>query len=128
MPTSKTKKAIRIQAGGIYITFSKEFYEKLYSEQVVQLDKGQKFLDTIALPTISTEQLSQLECPDHREILQAIQDSANNKAPGPDGYTTEFYKILKESMTPVLKNLYSSVWEGGRFFPTGKYTGNPKTG
>lgn len=32
-----------------------------------------------------------------------------NKSPGPDSFTALFYKKLKDELTPILKNLFSTV-------------------
>lgn len=36
------------------------------------------------------------------EIMVAISGLTNGKAPGPDGYTAEFYKMLRAKITPSL--------------------------
>uniref|UniRef100_A0A8R7TU90 Reverse transcriptase domain-containing protein n=1 Tax=Triticum urartu TaxID=4572 RepID=A0A8R7TU90_TRIUA len=41
------------------------------------------------------------------EIVSAIKRSPNNRSPGPDGFTNEFYKCFKETLKPDLLNFFS---------------------
>lgn len=43
------------------------------------------------------------------EIKQVIEQTSNNKAPGPDGFTPEFYKIFKDLLLPDLCTVYNQV-------------------
>lgn len=40
------------------------------------------------------------------EIQEAIRNLQSNTAPGPDGFTVEFYKIFSTQLAPILKDLY----------------------
>lgn len=41
------------------------------------------------------------------EVLQAINKTGNNKAPGPDGLTGEFYKLFQQILAPDLLAVYN---------------------
>lgn len=44
----------------------------------------------------------------------------NGKQPGPDGFTVEFYKTLRDEIVTTLNKLYNGMWEGNPYFNTGK--------
>lgn len=50
----------------------------------------------------------------HATISQLIK----NKAPGPNGYVAEFYKLMKKEISTHLEALYSQMMTGDRYFPT----------
>ena len=72
---------------------TKSFYEKLYSvKQVVDVD-----LEGIIneIPSLDQEESDELEgLITYEEIWRALKNMNNNKSPGSDGYTTEFYKFF----------------------------------
>ena len=42
------------------------------------------------------------------EIIKSINSETNNKSPGNDGLTAEFYKHFSNELTPVLLDVYDS--------------------
>ena len=52
------------------------------------------------------------------EILEEVSKLKNNKAPGIDGLTAEFYKNNKETIAPLLKELYDECIEKGKLTTT----------
>ncbi len=47
------------------------------------------------------------------EIETAIVQLNNGKSPGADGLTSEFYKVFKNTLTPILK-VYKEIYERGQ--------------
>uniref|UniRef100_A0A3B3UWC4 Reverse transcriptase domain-containing protein n=1 Tax=Poecilia latipinna TaxID=48699 RepID=A0A3B3UWC4_9TELE len=47
------------------------------------------------------------------EIDSEISRLKTNKAPGSDGYSSEFYKLLRKPLIPLLKNMFSWVLKEG---------------
>ena len=72
----------------------RSFYEKLYTEQIVDDDKMEQMSKNISAKLNEDEkniiegQITEYEC------TCALRDMQNNKSPGSDGITTEFYKIF----------------------------------
>ena len=47
------------------------------------------------------------------EIIKSINSETNNKSPGNDGLTTEFYKHFSNKLAPVLLGVYDSLGKLG---------------
>lgn len=98
----------------------KSFYTKLYTsesrENPTLLDT---FFDKLDIPLIRPEDKEHLEKPiTKEEIDQAINQMQNSKAPGPDGYTAEFYKAFKTHISPLLLEVFNEALTKGSLPPT----------
>ena len=49
------------------------------------------------------------------EILSEIKKLKNNKSPGEDGLSGEFYKCLSSTLLPVLLKLFNEIFHTGEF-------------
>lgn len=49
-----------------------------------------------------------------QELQTVIEQLPNNKAPGPDGFTGEFYKIFKEELIPDIHRVLTQVMASGQ--------------
>lgn len=91
----------------------KEYYSDLYKSKVgeVDLEIGEFFQGLIILQ-LSEEDKSLLDLPIAIEELQeAALDSANHKAPGPDGLPNKIYREYGEIMLPELLQVLNEAME-----------------
>jgi len=71
------------------------FYEQLYSNKYLKPFHLQDFIKTNTFACLDENQKQGLEGPiQHEELLWALKKMSNNKSPGLDGYTVEFYKMF----------------------------------
>ena len=65
------------------------------------------FLDNLEIPTLNSEAMKDVnQALTQDELKSAIMAMQRNKSPGPDGYPTNFYKIFKEELTPILMKMF----------------------
>ena len=72
-----------------------------------------KFLEKYNLPKLNEEEnLNRPTAAD--EIEAVIKKLPTHKSPGPDGFTGEFYKAFKETLTPILHRLFEKIQTDGK--------------
>ena len=73
-----------------------------------------RFLEQFNLPRLSQEEIeimnNQITC---TEIEAVIKNLSNNKSPGPDGFTGEFYQTFREELMPILLKFFQKIAEEG---------------
>lgn len=86
-----------------------QFYTHLYSsESEGDPSLIDDFFSKLNIPTISKEDKAQLEEPlSLEELNNAIKSMQTSKAPGPDGYSSEFYKAFSDLLSPVLLDVFN---------------------
>lgn len=87
------------------------FYSNLYSEpQTDTTHLINPLLDNIPLPKISDQHRSIMEDPiSEEEVREVIKELKRGSAPGPDGFSTQYYKIFSETLIPYLVQLFNSL-------------------
>ena len=74
------------------------------------------FFDSLEIPTIDTATRLSLNQPITAEKkLSSIREMNNNKTPGPDGLTSEFYKKFSIQLAPLLLDMFNHSLSIGSF-------------
>ena len=73
------------------------------------LGEMDRFLDKVNLPRLNQEETEIIRKPiTSTEIKTVIKTLSENKSPGPDGITGEFYQIFRKELIPIqIKWLHS---------------------
>ena len=92
-----------------------DFYSNLYSSQEISDQLIDNYLSDFIPPKVTKDQSLELDTfISTSEIKNAINDMTNNKSPGEDGLTTEFYKKFSDLLTPILVDVYNNIFLQGK--------------
>ena len=95
------------------------FYQTLFKEKLsISEECIQSFLDKVSLPKLNENQILKCEgtiteC----ELLNALTSMDNEKSPGNDGITKEFYIKFWDAVNPI-----QDGWRGGGSPPPTRFT------
>lgn len=94
----------------------RSYFSSLYAVEQKEKQEGKKeqmvseFLKEAALPTLSQIDSLELERPiSEEEVFRALKQSPGGKSPGPDGFTTNFYKKFKVLLVPRLCQMWNGL-------------------
>ena len=74
-----------------------------------------KFLEKYNFPKLSQEEIENLKRHiTSREIETVIRNLPENRSPGPDGFTAEFYQKFRDELTPILLKPFQKFVEEGK--------------
>ena len=92
----------------------RHYYKQLYANKMDNLEEMDKFLESYNLPRLIQEETENMNRPiTSTEIETVIKNLPTNKSSGPDGFTGEFFQILREELTTFLLKFFQYVAEGG---------------
>lgn len=89
-----------------------DYYKQLYDVSP-ELDNevSDEFLSE--LPTVLGASETFLSQPDKDSLREVLYRMKNNKTPGPDGLSVEFFKTFFDACAPLLLDVYSEIMDGG---------------
>ena len=86
------------------------FYQTLYKSQNIEDKDIDTYLDNFNPNKITDEENEILnDYISEQEISFAIKNLNENKSPGQDGLTNEFYKTFNDQLTPILCEVYNYI-------------------
>ncbi|XP_030045956.1 microtubule-actin cross-linking factor 1 [Microcaecilia unicolor] len=90
------------------------FYSSLYKAKEFDLEACERFFQTMQLPQPTEDQLLVLNAPiSGEEIKKGIKSLKLTKAPGPDGFGPEYYRILVDLIVEPLGAWFNGIAEEG---------------
>src|SRR5260364_322890 len=95
------------------LEYIRDFYEELYkSEEICQESFRMITSDLPQVDNMGNDLLTQKIT--REEIYQTMLSLPNNKSPGTDGLTYEFYKIFADKIAPILEEVFNKVLLKGK--------------
>lgn len=96
------------------------YYELLYTQpHLKNAQQIEQFLDSINLPVVTEEQNKILTAEiTETELVNAISNLKSNKSPGPDGFSSEWYKTFRSNLTPSLLQACNITIKEGKMPPS----------
>ena len=83
------------------------FYETLFRNTSANTSDCERFLNEVSVPKLNYEDTRICECDvNELELLKALKSMQNNKSPGNDGLTKEFYETFwNEIKNPFMNSI-----------------------
>ena len=104
----------------LILTEIHNFYQELYQKRSESMHMDlEDFLKNIpSIPKIKADTSNLVGPITDREVEDAIGWLRNNKSPGFDGLTAEFYKHFCEEITPILTLTFNKIFEQKKLAPS----------
>ena len=90
----------------------RDYYEQLCGNKMDKLEEMDRFLEKLNFPRLNQEEIEIMSNPvTSTEIEAVIKNLPQNKSPGPDGFTGEFYQTFRDELMPSLLKLFQKIAE-----------------
>ena len=100
---------------------TRDYYKALYSYRKVDRVNLQPLFERASTPILSDTMRDQMEGPlTHEELLRALKRSKNEKSPGSDGFSFEFYKFFVNDLSWFLLRSLNFAYTVGQLSVTQK--------
>ena len=88
----------------------RDYYEQLYGNKMDNLEEMDRFLEKFHLPRRNQEETEIMNNPVISTRIEAVtKNLPQNKSPGPDGFTGEFYQTFREELMTILYNSFKKL-------------------
>ena len=92
----------------------RDYYEQLYGKKMNNLEEMDRFLEKFNLSRLNQEEIEIMNNPITKTDVEAvIKNIPENKSPGPNGFTGEFYQTFREELIPILLKFIQKIAEEG---------------
>ena len=127
---------VKLENGEVISNFAQvnkeieNFYAKMYTSKISSNNTNDvsehnhnihKFIEGLNIPQLNVEEQESLEKDlTFEELKDALTSFADNKSPGEDGFTKEFYEVFFDLLGKDLLNTYNEAFNRGSLSPSQK--------
>ena len=87
----------------------RDYSEQVYGNKMDNLEEMERFLVKFNLSRLNQKEIEIMITSTGIEAL--IKNLSQNKSPGPDGFTGEFYQTFREELSLILLKLFQKISE-----------------
>lgn len=90
------------------------FYKTLYTAEPIDLQAQQQLFHSHPIPQLPDTERTNCDAPlTEQELYKALTSMENNKSPGIDGLSTNFYKHFWHTFSSALSSVYNYAFKHG---------------
>ena len=89
----------------------REHHEQIHANKKDHLGEMDRFLEKVNLQRLNQEETEIMNPITNTEIETVIKNLPQNKSPGSDNFTGEFYQTFREELTPIFMKFFQNISE-----------------